>query len=316
MLKKQTLIVLVIALVIALLAVWFAKRWVERSAPSAVLNTTKILVAAKDLAYATKLSEAEFKVVDWPTSNLPSAYFTQAKEVVNKITTRAIMSGEVLSKHTIREYVGGNPLSALIQPDMRAVSVKVNDVIGVSGFLLPGNFVDVLATPKIRTYAANNAKLNTPSTPTTYIAVQNVKVLAVDQETGGDKNKPAVHKSVTLEVSPAQATKLVYATLEGTIQLLLRNPLDKTVATLPSDAKPEPAPPVIKPEPKPEPTPEPAVKPEAVKPERSWTVIRGATKSITHCSEVASCTPINKADSRARTNAGRIMPNASLLSPP
>ncbi|KJV05887.1 Flp pilus assembly protein CpaB [Methylocucumis oryzae] len=166
------------------------KRWVERSAPSAVLNTTKILVAAKELAYATKLSDAEFKLVDWPTSHLPSAYLSNPKDAVNKITTRALVSGEVLSKHNIKEYVGGNPLSALIQPDMRAVTVKVNDVIGVSGFLLPGNFVDVLATPKIRSYSTNNAKANVAATPTTYIAVQNVKVLAVDQDTGGDKNKP------------------------------------------------------------------------------------------------------------------------------
>ena len=245
--KKQSLIILIIAVLIASLAVWFAKRWVSQSTPTANAQSVKIIVAREDIPFAVKIGESQLKLADWPKNNLPKSYLTDVKAAINKVTTRVIVAGEFVNNSNIREHLGGSPLSALIEPNMRAVTVRVNDVVGVSAFILPGNFVDVLATPKLR-YRATNDKASLNRMPTTYVAVQNVKVLAVDQDAGADKNKPAIHKSVTLEVSAEQATKLVFATTEGTIQLMLRNPLDK-------QNTPEPLPEPIPPEPEAEPKP-------------------------------------------------------------
>ena len=100
---------------------------------------------------------------------------------------------------------------------MRAVSVRVNDVVGVAGFLLPGNRVDVVAAYRDRQDTLSET------------VVQNVKVLAVDQSASNDKNEPVVVRAVTLEVSPTDAEKLILAEQRGSIQLALRNPLDENV---------------------------------------------------------------------------------------
>jgi pilus assembly protein CpaB len=115
---------------------------------------------------------------------------------------------------------------------MRAVSVAVNEIIGVAGFLLPGNRVDVLATKK----AGNrNVKAHT--------LLQDIKVLAVDQTSSTDKNDPVIVRAVTLEVNPQQAEVLIRATQEGKVQLTLRNPLDEVLVV----ADQGPAPQVNKP---------------------------------------------------------------------
>jgi pilus assembly protein CpaB len=126
----------------------------------------------------------------------------------------------------------GSTLAAMVDPEKRAVTVRVNDVIGVAGFLLPGNRVDVLASRKQN----NRAQ--------TEILLEDLRVLAVDQVASPDKDKPLLVRAVTLEVTPKQAGKLVNATVEGTVQLALRNPAAKTarVASPPSaPAPPRPA---------------------------------------------------------------------------
>ena len=104
---------------------------------------------------------------------------------------------------------------------MRAVSVRVNDVVGVAGFLLPGNRVDVVAAYRERSDVLSET------------VVQNVKVLAIVQSASSDKNEPVVVRAVTLEVTPADAEKLILAEQRGSIQLALRNPLDESVTKKP-----------------------------------------------------------------------------------
>jgi pilus assembly protein CpaB len=117
---------------------------------------------------------------------------------------------------------------------MRALTVRVNDVIGVAGFLLPGNRVDVLSSRK-----------DTSRRAVTETILRNIKVLAVDQTASTEQNEPVIVRAVTLEMTPAQAEVLVKARTEGEIQLTLRNPLDQQPET----------------EPEPEPEPKPATKP-------------------------------------------------------
>jgi pilus assembly protein CpaB len=136
---------------------------------------------------------------------------------------------EIITDKRISEYMGGSTLSALITKEFRAISMRVDDVVGVSGFILPGNKVDILATKM-------DHNTNTASTRT---LLQNIKVLAVDQEASQEKEKPAIVKAVTLELKPEQAEIIVQAMQEGTIQLTLRNPLDTEVADIPVVAKTE-----------------------------------------------------------------------------
>lgn len=132
------------------------------------------------------------------------------------------------------EHAAGSTLAAIVGKNMRAVTVRVNDVVGVAGFLLPGNRVDVLASRKEKRRAHTETIL------------QDIKVLAVDQTTSTDKNDPVIVRAVTLEMTPKQAEKLVKGREEGTIQLALRNPLDDSVVVEEQEEPPAPKPQVIK----------------------------------------------------------------------
>jgi pilus assembly protein CpaB len=141
----------------------------------------------------------------------------------------------------LSEHLGGSTLASLIAPDKRAISVRVDDVVGVGGFLLPGNRVDVLAT-KHADGSSNNAVSRT--------ILENLRVLAVDQTAGTDKTQPVVVRAVTLEMTAAEAETLVTAQTEGKLQLALRNPLNLTkkpaiaqpvaLAQIPPPAAPKP----------------------------------------------------------------------------
>jgi pilus assembly protein CpaB len=127
------------------------------------------------------------------------------------------MKGEILLDARFADQGAGSTLAAVVGENMRAVSVRVNDVVGVGGFLLPGNRVDVVAAYRDRQDMLSET------------VVQNVKVLAIDQTAASDKNEPVVVRAVTLEVTPNDAEKLILAEQRGSIQLALRNPLDETV---------------------------------------------------------------------------------------
>jgi pilus assembly protein CpaB len=138
-----------------------------------------------------------------------------------------IVAGEILMQGRFVDYDDGSTLAALVGKNMRAVTVRVDDVIGVAGFLLPGNKVDVLASRREQNRRASAETI-----------LRDVKVLAVDQTAATEKNEPVIVRAVTLEVSPDQAETLVKAREEGSIQLTLRNPLEEEVVVV--EAEPEP----------------------------------------------------------------------------
>jgi pilus assembly protein CpaB len=123
----------------------------------------------------------------------------------------------------LAEHLGGSTLASLIDKDKRAISVRVDDVVGVGGFLLPGNRVDVLATKKV----GNN------SNAVSETILEDLRVLAVDQTASTDKTQPVVVRAVTLEMTGEEAEILVKAQTEGKLQLALRNPLDNQKKPLP-----------------------------------------------------------------------------------
>ncbi|MDD2659480.1 MAG: Flp pilus assembly protein CpaB [Methylococcales bacterium] len=218
--NRRFIIMLVIALLLAFLAAWVANRWIQGKGVSG--KATPVVVAAVEIPFGVKLEDAQLKVIDWPENSAPKGSFSSKDKVAGKITMNKFYPDEILTEQRISEYLGGSTLSALITKEYRAVSVPVNEVVGVSGFILPGNRVDILATKMDR--ATNQA--------TTRTLLQNIKVLAVDQEASQEKEKPAIVKAVTLELKPEQAEIIVKAMQEGTIQLTLRNPLDNQLADI------------------------------------------------------------------------------------
>lgn len=196
-------------------AAYIANRWIDQrmvSDTTETSNTRPVVVAALAIPFGQQIDEAYVRVIQWPRDGVLDGSFESTDEVINKVANQLIMPGEVVLESRIIDHASGSTLSSIIAPNKRALTVRVNDVIGVAGFLLPGNHVDVIASQ-----SKNN---NTH----THTILRNLKVLAVDQSASADKEKPVVVRAVTLEVTPRQAERLVQATEEGSVQLALRNP--------------------------------------------------------------------------------------------
>ena len=231
MIKSRTFSILLLALVMGGGAVWMADRWIQQRLQPVEASETKntaIVVAALDIPFGQKIELAHLSFIEWPEKTpLPKGALHRFEDVQGKVASQKIHEGELMLNSRIVEHISGSTLSAIIEPNMRAITLRVNDVVGVAGFLLPGNRVDVLNSRKV------NKRINTS------IILENLKVLAVDQTASPDKDKPLVVRAVTLEVWPKQAEKLFKATQEGKIQLVLRNPLDDSVAQItPAKKKP------------------------------------------------------------------------------
>jgi len=168
----------------------------------------------------------------------PENAFRTLEEVEGMVSTVAVARGEILLKDRFADHETGSTLAALVKSSMRAVTVRVDDVVGVAGFLLPGNRVDIVATRLDRSSRRATAET----------ILRNVRVLAVDQTASTEENDPVIVRAVTLELTPKQSEVLVKAKEEGRIQLTLRNPLDEEeVAATPEPAPAQAAPaPVVK----------------------------------------------------------------------
>lgn len=229
-------------------AAWMANKWLNvRATPVAAVTTSHILKSAMNLPVGTKIEGKDVATIEMIPGQEPAGTFHDLKEIEGKVTMVSVPSGQLLmAPMFVKE--GESTLAAAVAPDKRAVTVRVDDVVGVAGFLLPGNRVDVVATHKEE--HSDNITSET--------ILSNIKVLAVDQTTASNSNEPVVVHAVTLEVTPSEGETLLRGKAAGSIQLALRNPLDE------SDARRKPAPP-----------PKPVVK--AVEPVRepAITVIRG-----------------------------------------
>lgn len=262
MIKRRGLVLVMVSLVLALGAAMLARNWIAvqlNAAANSGPAGTAVVVAAMDIPFGTKVEGRHVRLVEMPNGSVPSGYFGRFEDVVGQIATQKVLTGEVLVRERLSEHVGGSTLSAIIKPNMRAVTVRVNDVVGVAGFLLPGNRVDVVAAYKEEQRTRSET------------VIQNVKVLAVDQTASSDRNEPVVVRAVTLEVTPEDAEKLVLAEQRGTIQLALRNPRDEELIAV----APPPPPPAATPKPAPARTARPRSTPAPSPPSQDVTVIRG-----------------------------------------
>ena len=214
---KKTLLPLLIAILLGLGAAVFAKNWMKSRIDAVEAEKRRgvqVVVAAKDISFGDRITTENIKLVGWPRDSVPEGVFHDPAEVAGRVANQKLVAGEAILKTRASGQAGGSSLAALIEPTKRAVTVRVNDVIGVAGFLLPGNRVDVLASRSVDRGRSQTRTL-----------LQNVKVLAVDQTASApEKEKPVVVRAVTLEVDPKQAEQLIQATEEGTVQMALRNP--------------------------------------------------------------------------------------------
>ncbi|MBD9425748.1 Flp pilus assembly protein CpaB [Pseudomonas sp. PDM15] len=242
--SSRTLSLVVLSLVLGLGAAWMANNWLSgRLNARPDDNMQSVMVAAVEIPFGTMVETQHVVQVRMPKGTVPDDSFDSAEKVVGKIATFSMLRGDILRAARVAEHLGGSTLASLIDTSKRAVSVRVDDVVGVAGFLLPGNRVDVLATKRVGN-SNNDAESKT--------ILEDLRVLAVDQTASTDKTQPVVVRAVTLEMTSEEAEVLVKAQTEGRLQLALRNPLD-------NQKKPEPAP-VAQPAPVVEP-PKPVAKP-------------------------------------------------------
>jgi pilus assembly protein CpaB len=263
MAKRRGLILIFLSLVMAAGAAWVANTWVNGqlvSRASAQPNVHRVVAAALAIPFATKVEGRHLKYVEVPIDVMPGSAFTDFTEVQGKVSTTAIARGEILVNERFAAHERGSTLAALINENMRAITVRVDDVVGVAGFLLPGNTVDVLSSRK----EANRRAV-------TETILKNIKVLAVDQTASADANEPVIVRAVTLEMTPKQAELVVKARTEGTIQLTLRNP----EANEPAEPEPEPV------QEAPRPVVAAAPRPRPVSRDTTVTVIRGTEVETT-----------------------------------
>ena len=223
--NKRAIAMMAIAILFGLAAVGLASRWLLRQPAT---SADRIVVAASDVNLGQRLSADMLKLADWPVDSLPHGAYSDPMKLTGRVLKSSILRGEPLSDAKLAPIgtVGG--LSALITEGKRAITVRVNDVIGVAGFALPGNYVDIIVSTQKE---AGAGERNGREQSISKIVLERILVLAVAQEVGRDETKPRVVNAVTLEVTPAQAENLDLARSVGSLSLALRNQVD------PQDAK-------------------------------------------------------------------------------
>ncbi|MYN38206.1 Flp pilus assembly protein CpaB [Duganella sp. FT109W] len=214
--NRRALLMMALAVVFGLAAVALASRWLLRQTPG---GSNKIVVAAQDVNLGQRLTPEMLKQIDWPADALPRGALRDGSKLVGRVLKNSVLRDEPLSEAKLAPAGTLGGLSALIAEGKRAITVRVNDVVGVAGFALPGNFVDIIVNTQ-----ANDSAISK-------IVLERILVLAVAQEVGRDETKPRVVNAVTLEVTPAQAENLDLARSVGTLSLALRNQVDPRPGT-------------------------------------------------------------------------------------
>ncbi len=228
--NSRAILMIIISIAIGLGAVFLATRWMT---VQTTIPKNNVVVAAVDLDLGTPLTLQMLKVVDWPKDSMPEGAIDDVKKLESRVVRTSLLRGEPILQSKLAPIGATGGLSAVISKGNRAMSVRVNDVVGVAGFALPGNYVDIV----VNTEDENIKTANTNRT-ISKIVLEHILVLAVAQEQGRDDTKPKVVSAVTLEVTPEQAEKLDLARSVGSLSLVLRNQVDtKLVTTLGSTKK-------------------------------------------------------------------------------
>lgn len=225
---------IVVSVIIGLAAVVLASRWVAQQAD---VSTSQVVVAKTDIDLGARLNPEMLATQNWPTGSVPQgailakdkdALLKDPKTNEGRVARVSILKGEPISETKLAPAGAQPGLSFAIKEGKRAITVRVNDVVGVAGFALPGNYVDILINTVDET-----AKAAGENKTISKIVLEHILLLAVAQETSQGEGKPKVVNAVTLEVTPDQAEKIDLARSVGSLSLVLRNQIDNTpVATV------------------------------------------------------------------------------------
>ena len=236
--NRSSLVSLLIAFALAIVAVVGVQSYLA-SQQAALLAVNEIdvvpkntiVVAAQPLRFGKIIEPGGLRVIDWPSEVVPNGAFRTIADVIGETgEPRYVMSsvetGEPLLSSKITGPGQRATLSAVLSQGMKAVSIRVNDVFGVAGFVLPGDRVDIMLTRNFDNASSADGKAFTD------VLMQGVKVLAIDQLADNRADNPAVVKTVTFEVSTPEAQKLTLAQSIGTLSLALRNVASSAVETV------------------------------------------------------------------------------------
>lgn len=220
MARMRMMLVLTLAATAGLLLSYGTYRYLKNIPVKTIsAPTLSVVVAAADLEMGAEIRPEDVRAVQWPASAAPKGAFRETSDVVGRGLVMPVIENEPILDMKLAPKDAGAGLPPIIPKGMRAVSVRVNDVIGVAGYVLPGTHVDVVATQ-----SPTDQKADT----TTKIVLANVQVLASGTkiEQDRERGKPMPVTVVTMLVTPEEAERLTLASTEGKIQLALRNPLD------------------------------------------------------------------------------------------
>ena len=280
--NTRALLMMAAAVIAGLIAVVLASQWISRQSQ---FGASKVVTLAVDVQLGSRLTPDMVKLVDWPSGSVPTGAFNDPKLLDGRVVKTSLLRGEPVLEGKLAPVGTTGGLSSVVTEGKRAITVRVNDVVGVAGFALPGNYVDIMVSTQSEG-ARSEGRDNTISK----IVLERILVLAVAQEAGRDDTKPKVVNAVTLEVTPDQAERLDVARSVGTLSLVLRNQIDpkeaqtqgatKTMLLTGRAAQPAPAPSkpaVAAPRPRPKPAAVVAVAPP--EPKSQIQVIKGISKS-------------------------------------
>jgi pilus assembly protein CpaB len=227
--RSSTIIMIAVAAVFGLLAVFVAQSWLNSQAEARLrsleaqkaqpVSAQTIVVASRQLRFGNELSASVLREMPWPADAVPQGAFRSIPEVLTagkRVVLTAIEANEPVLASKITGLGQRATLSATIGEGHKAVTIRVNDVDGVAGFVLPGDRVDVMLSRQLEKNSAIND-----------VVLKNTRVLAVDQLADERSDKPSVAKAVTLEVDLAGAQKLSLASQVGTLSLALRKAGDQ-----------------------------------------------------------------------------------------
>lgn len=211
-----------VAALVAAMVVYSALKKREAQIDEAMVKSVSVVVAAKDLPIGSKIDGSSVKLVRWSKDDMPPGAFTDTGPLMNQFTRTSFVTNEpIIGDRLFSGDKNAGVLPLLIPSGMRAISVPVDEVSDISGFVLPHSRVDLLVS------VANSQNGNQPFSK---IVLQNVEVLAVAQEIENvNADKPEVVRVVTLLVTPDQAERVVLATHEGPLRMAMRNYEDKKI---------------------------------------------------------------------------------------
>jgi pilus assembly protein CpaB len=222
--NQRAILFLILAVALGVGAAFTAQRWLEqqRQQPVGQKSATQpVAVMRQSMQVGQVVHARELATVDWPVAYVPQGAHSDPAQLEGRVLRRPLAAGEPVLEMSLLPEGARAGLISVIDPSHRAISVKVDPVVGVAGFVVPGAHVDVLVTI---------SRIDSDGRPVSQVILQDVQVLAIDQKLEEAKEgEPELVQVVTLETNPSEAEKLTYAAHEGRLQLALRNPSDHEI---------------------------------------------------------------------------------------